>query len=55
MLITGPGVVAGSVPTFIAGNVDLAPTFLALAGVSKPSQMDGRSVLPVLLTNLSGM
>lgn len=51
MLISGPGISAGSTPTFAAGNVDLAPTFLALAGVTKPVQMDGRSILPVLLQN----
>jgi len=53
MLIRGPGVASNSTPAFIAGNTDLAPTFLDLAGVAKPSQMDGRSILPVLLPNVT--
>ena len=49
MLIRGPRVAVNSTPGFIAGNTDLAPTFLHLAGVQKPPQMDGRSIVPVLL------
>jgi hypothetical protein len=30
--------------------VDLAPTFLGLAGLAKPPQMDGKSLAPLLLT-----
>lgn len=36
----------------IALNVDLAPTFLDIAGVEAPEHMDGRSLLP-FLTNSS--
>lgn len=31
-------------------NVDLAPTFLDMGGVPPPSHMDGRSILPLLLS-----
>jgi len=51
-LVRGPRVAAGSTPATIAGNVDLAPTFLALAGLDARDVaplMDGRSVLPWLL------
>ncbi|MEM7235274.1 MAG: sulfatase [Planctomycetota bacterium] len=38
----------GRVATEFALNVDLAPTLLDLAGVSPPTTMQGRSLLPVL-------
>ena len=51
MLIRGPGVTVGSTPSFIAGNTDLGPSFLDLAGVPTPAKMDGRSIIPMLIPN----
>jgi len=39
---------AGSVTTAIATNCDFAPTFLDLAGVKVPPDMQGRSLVPLL-------
>lgn len=48
LLVRGPGIKAGSVlPEFIA-NIDLAPTFLDLAGLPIPAFMQGRSLAPLL-------
>lgn len=49
LLARGPGVSAGSSFPVPATHVDLAPTFLGLAGVSAPSSMDGRSIVPFLV------
>ena len=53
MIIAGPGISTNSTPGFLAGNVDLAPTFLELGGITPPDRMDGRSVLKQLLPSLS--
>ena len=45
LLIRGPGISAGSHVAQVTGNVDLAPTFEAMAGVPAPSFTDGRSLL----------
>lgn len=47
-LVRGPGVKPGVQVNNIALNIDLAPTFLDIAGVRVPDHMDGRSLLPVL-------
>jgi hypothetical protein len=51
-LMRGPGIVPGFTLDQIVGNIDLAPTFLAIAqvdisGFNPP--MDGRSVLPLVV------
>ena len=48
LLVRGPGVTKGSVPTELVANIDLAPTFLDLAGLPVPDSMQGRSIAPLL-------
>ena len=40
-------VAAGSTPDGMALTIDLAPTLLALAGLTAPPAMDGRSLVPI--------
>jgi N-acetylglucosamine-6-sulfatase len=46
--VRGPGVPAGQVVDRPVLNVDLAPTFLELAGAPIPDSVDGRSLVPFL-------
>lgn len=49
LLIQWPGVVKqGSVNNDMVSNIDLPETFLEMAGVKVPSDMQGRSMVPVL-------
>ena len=48
LLARGPGIKAGSLPAQMVANLDLAPTFLALAGLPIPDSMQGRSLVPLL-------
>ena len=48
LLARGPGIRAGIAPDQLTVNIDLAPTFLDLAGLPIPDSMQGRSVLPLL-------
>ncbi|MEO6719589.1 MAG: sulfatase [Ferruginibacter sp.] len=49
LLVWAPGMLkAGSVIPQMILNIDLAPTFLEIAGVPKPDQMQGQSFLPLL-------
>ncbi|KAH8418446.1 hypothetical protein KR009_004273 [Drosophila setifemur] len=54
-LIRGPGIQASKVVNEIVINVDLAPTFLDMGGVPTPQHMDGRSILPLLLSRNSAV
>jgi len=50
LLMRFPGRVRpGSVNDDLLSNIDLAPTFLDVAGLGKPGAMQGRSFLPLLL------
>lgn len=47
-IIRGPGIPAGqTLSGYLTGNVDLAPTFADLAGVSIPDFVEGRSLAPL--------
>lgn len=49
LLVHCPSVIKpGTVLEQVIQNVDIAPTLLAFAGVSKPAQMQGNSFLPLL-------
>jgi arylsulfatase A-like enzyme len=49
LLVRWPGrVKPGGVCTQLVSSVDLAPTFLALAGVSAPNSFQGKSLVPLL-------
>jgi arylsulfatase A-like enzyme len=54
LVIRGPGVPKGTTITPLAGNTDLAPTFVDIAGLTPPSHVDGRSLLPLLAGNDGG-
>jgi arylsulfatase A-like enzyme len=55
MLVWAPGMVKpSSVVDKVVMNVDLAPTFLDLAGINKPAQMQGYSFLNLLKGNEEG-
>lgn len=51
LLARGPGIAKGALFELPATQVDIAPTFLGLAGVPKPADMDGKSLLPHLVGN----
>lgn len=48
LLARGPGIKAGSTPEQFVANIDLAPTFLDLAGLPIPASMQGTSLAPLL-------
>jgi N-acetylglucosamine-6-sulfatase len=47
-IVRGPRVPAGNIVEYLAGNIDLAPTFAELGGVAPPDFVDGRSLVPLL-------
>ena len=50
LIVQWPGkVAAGSIDTNLVQNLDFAPTFLESVGVDIPDDMQGRSLLPILM------
>lgn len=47
LIVRGPGVPSGQTAHQLVGNIDLAPTFAAMAGTQPASFVDGRSFLPL--------
>ena len=47
LIMRGPGIPAGGTVEEIVLNLDVAPTFLDLAGLETPHAMQGRSLLPL--------
>lgn len=54
LLARGPGIRAGIAPDAFVANIDLAPTFLDLAGLPVPDSMHGRSLGPLLRGEVPG-
>ena len=48
LIVVGPGIRPGSRTTALAENVDLAPTFMRLAGIRPPAWVDGEGLVSLL-------
>jgi N-acetylglucosamine-6-sulfatase len=48
LVVRGPGVPPGVVRSHLVGNIDFAPTLLALAGRTERADLDGRSFVALL-------
>ena len=50
LLIVGPGMAEGAVDDrrLVSNGLDLLPTFCAIAGLEPPTELEGRSLLPLL-------
>merc|ERR550537_771217 len=48
LLARGPGIKPGSSFSNPGTQIDIAPTFLGLAGLTPPEHMDGHSIVPFL-------
>lgn len=55
-IVAGPGIPKGETFSQLATQVDLAPTFLDLAGIMfKRDLFDGRSLVPLIISDLQGI
>lgn len=54
LIMRGPGIPAGKRRAQLAGNVDLAPTIIDVAGATPERVMDGRSLLPLARRRSAG-
>lgn len=51
-IIRGPGIQAGEkIKGYLAGTIDLGPTFAELAGAETPGFIEGRSLVPLFFPN----
>ena len=50
LMIRGPGIPAGSQNTDPVMNIDIMPTIVALSGEQAPSDVDGMSLIPLLVS-----
>jgi arylsulfatase A-like enzyme len=55
LIVRGPGVPAGRTVNHLAGNIDLASTWIELAGAKADIALDGRSLVPLLKNNPPSM
>ena len=55
LAISGPGVKGGRIVDDLTSLTDIAPTFLAAAGVEAPEVMTGKSLWPVLESEKKGL
>lgn len=46
--MSGPGIEPGTVVPELIANIDIAPTLCEIAGVTPPTIMDGRSLIPLV-------
>lgn len=44
----GPGIAPGTMLTALGSNIDIAPTFIDIAGLPPNPEHDGKSLLPML-------
>jgi arylsulfatase A-like enzyme len=47
LIVTGPGVPSGRLSTTVSHVMDMAPTFLSIAGVTHPQTRNGKEILPM--------